>query len=444
MKYFVLTLILFCCSEAFTQECDEHRWIALQRSANNTALFVDMAGNSENELWEVIKKQVMAHKLKLYEAKDEFRALPHFQMLLGKEITVDSKESAGKDPSIQDFSDYFRTHDVSNSPLKNVDGEDSLAVINEVLQFIYPSIERALISEDIKEIRILERKVNGVYQPEKIGFYIRSFYHEADFWVDIRELLESLTSSDNYTWTTVLKNKTYSGFQYRQWNETTCNEKRYIQDCRHLQWISLKNTSANNPLFTPDANGLLKTIAQLSERGDLELYHEVTHSNTEQLWYNIAGMQHDLYNKKHEYTYDLSATYDSTRTDYVRILDSETLPYVNLYGEDSMHFEGGILHFVYPPPAVYRLNTSAITEIRIKEEVFVLPGKEGYGIRPVGISFLINHNGNLLEPFWVDLERLFALVKESEEKPWVQLLKDRKYIGYQFLQTNCGETFIRW
>ena len=215
---------------------------------------------------------------------------------------------------------------------------------------------------------------------------------------------------------------------YSQLSDTNCVKSR---------WIAVKPIEKNKELFSTVKNekSILFEIKQLSENKKLTIYDEENNYINKGEWYPIPYFKYEINPKNGD-------TIDSEKiTDRFQISIQATNPLSNHYGEDStITLSDGTILIVYPESKKYDIKISEISEIRIKEIRVLNIQKNIYEFEPVGISFCSNER----ELFWVSLKDLNNQIKDSKNIYWYNLIKNKQYYGFQYLQVSCYDDVIRY
>lgn len=230
MKHYLLaTLILSQLSfgQLTDTTCIKSRWIALKSNSVNSDIFSrDTTLGIENDLVHVIKKLVENRSLKIYnEGEVPYGGANNWYPInYQEELNTNSKDSIyhywSKDP-------YFEIVVVSNIPLADIYGEDSIIVTSDGISiYVYPPPKVYVFrTYQCDEIRIKEDyKLNETthkfeFIPVGLSFYFKGNENRGGhekFWVDLKELFGAIQDKSKYKWYESIVNKKYQGFQYMQ------------------------------------------------------------------------------------------------------------------------------------------------------------------------------------------------------------------------------------
>ncbi len=219
-----------------------------------------------------------------------------------------------------------------------------------------------------------------------------------------------------------------------QLTDTTCIKSR---------WIALKQSTENKDIFQLDASldkskDLVATIKRLVEANKLKIYSQDDGPNGIQQW-NYIDYRFDL-------DQEAKKSSQTSKNSFFEINVFSDMPLSNMYGEDSvMMLKDGSIVVVYPEPMIYMVPTQGCDEIRIKEERTYNEKNKKYEYKPVGLSFFVKGNKNRKgsEIFWVDLNELFTALENKNQYSWYTAIVNKKYQGFQYMQTPCDEGFLR-
>jgi hypothetical protein len=221
-------------------------------------------------------------------------------------------------------------------------------------------------------------------------------------------------------------------FSEAQLTDTTCIKTR---------WISVKQNDDNKELFSnlEDGSNILFFIKKLVESNIMNIYDEDNSYIRKGEWYRIPNVKYEVnpQSKDTLYTDSISGRF--------KIYHESTSPLINVYGEDStIMYDGSTILAVYPPKKYYYINIDEIDEIRIKESRVFDKKIDEFKFIPTGLSFSMNHDGYRKELFWVDLNDLLPLLESKGYIKWMEFVKNKKYIGFQYLQSSCYDDKIRY
>lgn len=213
-----------------------------------------------------------------------------------------------------------------------------------------------------------------------------------------------------------------SSFSQSQ-SDTTCFSRR---------WISLQK-EGNETLF--DKEFILK-IHELVGSNELEIYSESRDNETFGQWYPIPEIEVFLAPN------EIDTLYLNKRTDYLEFLVQSDIPLTDEYGDPMIKtLADGTQMYIYPPATVYPITLDDISEMRILE-VRDESSVDTESMKPYGISICRTDRYHNRELFWIKLDELSNALKDTPS--WIQFITDKKYKGFQYMQTSCYNDMIRY
>lgn len=223
-------------------------------------------------------------------------------------------------------------------------------------------------------------------------------------------------------------------FGYAQMTDTTCIQSR---------WIACKPIDANHSMFpfakdSIEKHDMVHLIKELVELKKMKIYSRNEGRD------NTKGWSFIDYNSEIEERKKDSLIWD--KDPYFEISVQSDMPLVDEYGDPVIRLtDDGFQEFVYPPAEVYVFATIECAEVHIKEERFVNDATNEIEFRPVGLSFYFKGSeySRGKERFWIDLDEFFNVLENKESHPWYNLIIERKYQGFQYMQTSCYDLEIK-
>lgn len=223
---------------------------------------------------------------------------------------------------------------------------------------------------------------------------------------------------------------------FSQLTDTTCIQSR---------WIALKPNDVNENIFLSNRDStedidLVFVIKRLVEKGELTIYTQDAGPHGGKGWYYIdykQSLEDLLKDSLDHWGYDF----------YFEIMQQSDYPLVDEYGDPMViTHPDGTQSFVYPPPTSYVFPSKICDEIRIKESRTFNSKTKSYEFQPVGLSFYFKGNYSYRghEKFWVDLNELFNALDNKEKYPWYDVIINKQYYGFQYMQTSCYDEEIKY
>lgn len=215
--------------------------------------------------------------------------------------------------------------------------------------------------------------------------------------------------------------------------------------CIQTKYISLKPSKENTSLFTfKESTDEKSLMAQIQKYG--HEYVEVRDVYKLGSWVELFAVNNqsttpiaNMYGEDSVVNENgvISFVYPGLKTKYHFDNESNT-PIANMYGEDSVVTINGVDTYVFPENIILDFNSSDITGLRIKEVRVLNKSTNKYEFKPVAIGFCILNNSQYeVELFWVKLDEFYGKIKNIESFDWYQTISKRQYKGFQYMQLMC-------
>jgi hypothetical protein len=213
-------------------------------------------------------------------------------------------------------------------------------------------------------------------------------------------------------------------------------------NCISTRWIAVKNDEHNRDLFkewrTAETD-LLYVIRELTIENKLEIYNENRGYYNSTNWYPIPYVKHHIDSST------MDTLYSEFKSEYFEFIVQSDTPLTDEYGDPKVvTYPDGTQSYVYPPPRVYQLLTHKLLEIRIKEELLLDSITNQRNFVATGISFYYGDEQKGRELFWVNLQELYNALDDKKKYKWYEMLKKRRYSGFQYMQVPCSDNLIRY
>ena len=213
--------------------------------------------------------------------------------------------------------------------------------------------------------------------------------------------------------------------------------------CIQARWIACKPIEANSAMFpfakdSIEKHDMVRIIKELVESNKMNIYSRNEGFNGTRGW-NYIDYNSEIDKRKKD-----SLIWD--KDPYFEIWVQSDMPLVDEYGDPVIrNTDDGFQQYVYPPAEVYVFATIECSEIHIKEERFVNDVTNEIEFRPVALSFYFkgSHYSRGGERFWIDLDTFFEALENKESHPWYSLISEKKYQGFQYMQTSCYDLEIK-
>lgn len=255
-----------------------------------------------------------------------------------------------------------------------------------------------------------------------------------------------------------------------QLTDTTCIQSR---------WIAIKPNEINKDIFLLDSLNdetldLVFVIKKLVEESKINIYNQTNNRWRlgEKDWYYISY--------KEELRRNLKDSAVINKDPYFQELVYSKEPIFNENGEPK-HFLNQLTGFEevrFPPPETHVFPSKECDEIRIKESRIYNESTKKYEFIPIGLSFYFKEKrmdyaeiirnsswvdlvsdyaiiifgegesdtweGRGHEKFWVNLNELFEVLDDKSKYPWYEAIVNKKYHGFQYMQTSCDDDGIKY
>lgn len=245
------------------------------------------------------------------------------------------------------------------------------------------------------------------------------------------------------------------------------------EECIQSRWIALKPNEINKDLFLPDSIDLVSVVKKLAEENKIGVNNRYRKNrDVEEAWYYIP---YDL-----EVEENLRDSAISNKDTFFQISSYSDIPIYSEWGEPVYYLneETGEYEEHFYPPEIYIFPSKECNEIRIKETRIFNDSTEEYEFIPVGLSFyfkgsnkdywsirddnswadrvplnaVIPYNrgesdvreGEGYEKFWIDLDELFEALDDKTKYPWYEAIINKRYQGFQYMQTSCYDDEIKY
>jgi hypothetical protein len=204
--------------------------------------------------------------------------------------------------------------------------------------------------------------------------------------------------------------------------------------CIKEKWIAIPNDSVNLFLFHTRTltNPIFDEIRNLVDQKKISLFC----GNTECYEASTGKfINHKIFdNQFWSNGYDSLIGYNP----YFEILVQSDIPLTNIDGSLKIVTDSfGNQMYQYPEPTIQQIRLDNLYELQLREV------KVNGEFIPKSISFCMVDNGIIIELFSVDLDAVYSLSNKKEVKEWIQLIRNQKFQGFQFKQTECGNNFKR-
>lgn len=207
-------------------------------------------------------------------------------------------------------------------------------------------------------------------------------------------------------------------------------------DCIKTRWIAVQNDSANQHLFDSknkriDSVDVFQELKKLVEDLKLRIYSKSVgfNSDSEEMAVNYSRIV-ECWNKNLDSMYK----YDP----FFEFIIQSDIPLVDDYGDPMIYTDStGTQMYMYPNPERKRIILGDLYELRIRED------KVNDQFVPTTVSFCVKRNRKVKSIFWVNLQDALNVAENEKLKNWIQSILDKKYNGFQYMQSSCDDKFNR-
>ncbi len=229
-----------------------------------------------------------------------------------------------------------------------------------------------------------------------------------------------------------------SSFSFSQ---MTSNTKEGID----TRWISIEPNSNNTILFQSSSKNdtliyLIDFIEKLTKEGAPIYYIEKNDIKDKTKYYvDIEPFPNDD-SVRRFYPDDQIVSNELSKINNFIIGLSYYNTLKNYDGYEIIVMEGGGEEIVLIAPLIYSfIQKNEVTNIRIREELVYNSDSKSFDFKPVGLYLSPQIGNNSNYEIWIDINRLTSNIENPESYVWFNFIKEMKYTGFQYMQSEKNE-----
>lgn len=222
--------------------------------------------------------------------------------------------------------------------------------------------------------------------------------------------------------------------------QMTSNTKEGID----TRWISVEPNMNNTVLFQTNSGQdslihLIDFVEKLTKEGAPIYYLESNDFKDKTKYYVDIEPFPNKDSVRNFYADDYVVTNEVSKTNNFIVGLSFYIALKNSDGYDIIVMEGGDETALIAPVIYSFIQKNEVTNIRIREEMVYDANTFTYSFKPVGIYLAPQKGNNSNFEIWIDFNRLTSKIKHPESYDWFNFINERKYMGFQYKQSEKNE-----